>query len=192
MKKGFCIFLILVVAVYFGQLSFAKERGGKDRGGKAKEIGIEDMESRIEYDGAEYDDAEYDRAEHGDAEPTGEVGESHMKSKGPSVDDIRETMTKHVMDKSASKGTFDVVDEETGKTRHLALGKIRQRVGKTGDYYYSCADFTDVDSGEMLDVDLDVEDRSGSLSVVEVRVHKVDGKQRYTYDENDNRIPVEE
>ena len=42
----------------------------------------------------------------------------------------------------------------------------------------------------MLDLDLDVADQAGKLAVVDVRVHKVGGEERYTYDENDNRIPL--
>ena len=35
-----------------------------------------------------------------------------------------------------------------------------------------------------------MEDNGGALSVVDVRIHKVNGVERYTYDANDNRIPV--
>ena len=93
-------------------------------------------------------------------------------------------------DTLAPTGTFDVADPETGKTRKLELIRVHDRVGKTGDYYYSCADFKDTETGQMLDLDLDVEDKAGNLSVVDVRIHKEDGKERYTYDENDNRIPL--
>lgn len=87
-------------------------------------------------------------------------------------------------------GNFEVLDPDTNKTRKLSLTRVHERVGKTGDYYYSCADFQDVDSGELLDLDLDVADQNGQLKVVDVRVHKVGGKERYTYDANDNRIPL--
>jgi len=30
-----------------------------------------------------------------------------------------------------------------------------------------------------------------TIFVVDTRIHKVDGKPRYTYDENDNRIPLQ-
>ena len=111
--------------------------------------------------------------------------------KTPSQDDIRNTMKNYVMEKSKETGTFDVLDPETGKTRQLKLERVHERVGKTGDYYYSCADFKDTISGEMLDLDIDVQDTQGTLSVADVRVHKLNGKERYTYDASDNRIPVE-
>ena len=48
-----------------------------------------------------------------------------------------------------------------------------------------------VESGELLDLDIDVENKDGALAAVDVRIHKVGGKPCYTYDENDNRIPVQ-
>lgn len=110
--------------------------------------------------------------------------------KAPSADDIRAAMKNYVMEKSKGSGTFDILDPETGATRKLTLDRVHERVGKTGNYYYSCADFTDTVSGDKLDLDLDVQDNNGALSVVDVRIHKLNGKERYTYDANDNRIPV--
>ena len=84
------------------------------------------------------------------------------------------------------------MDEEvTGDTRELTLERVHERVGKTEDYYYSCADMRDAKSGELIDVDFDVEAYDDELEVVDVRVHKVNGKERYTYDEHDNRLPLE-
>lgn len=134
-------------------------------------------------------------AEHGGSAVSKEHGGTTEKEHGgtadvPSADDIRAAMKNHVMDKSRATGAFDVLDPETGKTRKLELLKVHERVGKTGDYYYSCADFKDTETGQMLDLDLDVQDKGGKLSVVDVRIHKLEGKERYTYDENDNRIPL--
>lgn len=110
--------------------------------------------------------------------------------KAPSSDDIRAAMKAYVDKKSQDTGTFDILDPETGKARKLKFERVHERVGKTGSYYYSCADFTDADSGEKFDLDLDLEDKDGKLDIVDVRIHKVNGKERYTYDEKDNRIPL--
>jgi len=134
---------------------------------------------------AEHGGASVEKKEHG-----GAAQNEHGGTSAPSADAIRAAMKNHVMDKSKATGTFDVVDPETGKTRKLELIRVHERVGKTGNYHYSCADFKDTESGQMLDLDLDVEDKGGKLSVVDVRVHKVEGKERYTYDANDNRIPL--
>lgn len=133
-------------------------------------------------------------AEHGGKEHGGEEhgGEEHAGAKvsQPSAEQIRGAMNDYVIEQSKKTGTFDVYDDEAGKMRKLSLVRVHERVGKTGDYYYSCADFKDTGSNEMLDLDLDVEYKDGNLSVADIRVHKVNGKERYTYDEKDNRIPV--
>ena len=127
-------------------------------------------------------------AEHGGRATQEHGGAAAVKT--PSADDIRTTMKNYVMDQSKATGTFDIADPETGTTRKLQLIRVHERVGKTGNYYYSCADFKDTTSGEMLDLDLDVQDQNGVLKVADVRIHKLNEKERYTYDANDNRIPV--
>ena len=110
----------------------------------------------------------------------------------PTAEQLRETIRNYVQDTSQEDGAFYVDDEVTGETRELTLDHVHERVGKTGDYYYSCADMKDMKSGELVDVDFDVEAAEGALDVVDVRIHKVNGKERYTYDDKDNRIPVPE
>lgn len=171
MKKIICFILALVVAVCFTQFSYALEHGGKEHGGGEHE--------------------EHGEMEHGDKEHGGKE-HGGIPAETPTAEDIRQTMKSHVLEQSSETETFDVYDPETGNTRKLSLLKVHERVGKTGDYYYSCADFEDTGTGEKLDLDLDVEDADGELSVVDVRIHKLDGKERYTYDENDNRIPISE
>lgn len=128
--------------------------------------------------------------EHGGKEHDGkEHGGEKVKTQ-PAAEEIKDTMKNYIMDKSKKTGAFEIVDPQTGKMRNLQLKRIHERVGKTGDYYYSCADFKDTKSGELLDLDIDVEYKSENLKVVDVRIHKVEGKERYTYDKNDNRIPV--
>ena len=132
---------------------------------------------------------EHGGQEHGGKEHGGTTAQQTKKEH--SKDDIRDAM-KSFVEAQAQKtgGNFEVIDPDTNKTRRLQMVRVHERVGKTGDYYYSCADFKDVDTGEMLDLDLDVEDQNGSLKVVDVRLHKVEGDPRFTYDENDNRIPL--
>jgi len=42
--------------------------------------------------------------------------------------------------------------------RRLELVRVHERVGKTGDYYYSCTDMKDVNSGDELDLDFNISD----------------------------------
>ena len=135
--------------------------------------------------------AEYGGKEHGGATTSAQEHGGTTQAQTPSTEDIRSAMKSYVEAESQKTGgDFEVVDPDTNQTRQLQLLRVHERVGKTGDYYYSCADFKDVNSGEMLDLDLDVADQAGKLAVVDVRVHKVGGEERYTYDENDNRIPL--
>lgn len=182
MKKMTSVFLALMGTVCFLQLSYAAEHGGKEHGG------LERVEKK-EHAGKGQAEKEHGGLERGEKEHAGKEhgGVSAVK---PSAENIRQTMKDYVMEESKETETFDVYDPEIGKARKLSLLRVHERVGKTGDYYYSCADFVDVETGQMLDLDLDVEHKGGDLSVVDVRIHKLNGKERYTYDENDNRIPV--
>ncbi len=137
-------------------------------------------------------------SEHGGRVVKNEHGGGMMKGSGhmikePSRNDIRNVMKAYVQAQAAKHGGYFMVkDVDTGKVRRLSLIRVHERIGKTGDYYYSCADFKDVDSGEKLDLDLDVDASQGMLKVVDVRIHKLNGDPRYTYDDNDNRIPLKE
>ncbi len=111
-------------------------------------------------------------------------------AEGPAPETLRQTIRDHIAHQEKLQGAFAIVDERTGGLRQLELVRVHQRVGKTGDYYYSCTDMTDVRSGDLLDLDFDVEDKNGELNVVAIRIHKDNSKPRYTYDDNDNMIPV--
>lgn len=134
--------------------------------------------------------SEHGGKEHGGVEHGGKEHGGEKLTAQPTDQEIKDVMKDYVLKQSEKNGTLEIMDPVTGKKRYLKLKRIHERVGKTGDYYYSCADFTDTQSGELLDLDIDVEYKDGNLDVVDVRIHKLDGKQRYTYDENDNRIPV--
>ena len=132
-------------------------------------------------------------AEHGGSamhEHGGATTATPAMTSTPSNDDIRNAMKGYVEEQAKASGTFDIQDPETGNLRKLSLERVHERVGKTGENYYSCADFKDTGSGELLDLDLDVKNDNGTLMVVDVRIHKLNGNPRYTYDENDNRIPL--
>jgi len=128
-------------------------------------------------------------AEHGGKEHGG-IEHGGKATAEPSAGKIKIAMKEYVENKSKKIGALEVMDTVTGKKRNLQLTRIHERVGKTGNYFYSCADFKDTQSGELLDLDIDVEHKDGELNVVDVRIHKVNGKERYTYDDKDNRIPV--
>lgn len=108
----------------------------------------------------------------------------------PSAEQIRQTIQSHVQGIAQKKGAFAIKDSETGATRNLEFVRVHDRVGKTGSLYYSCTDMRDTKTGELLDLDFDVNATGDQLEVVDARIHKVAGQARYTYDEHDNRIPL--
>ena len=108
----------------------------------------------------------------------------------PPAEAIRQTIRDYVKQVIKKDGKFTIHDDVTGTTRELALVRVHQRVGKTGPLYYSCTDMRDQQTGQVLDLDYDVKATGMRLEVVDVRIHKVNGKARYTYDNKDRRIPV--
>lgn len=108
----------------------------------------------------------------------------------PSPEMIREAIRSYIAQQEKLQGAFGILDPRTGGLRQLELVRVHDRVGKTGVYYYSCTDMKDVKTGDLLDLDFDVEDHGGNLSLAAIRIHKDNGNPRYTYDENDNLIPL--
>lgn len=109
----------------------------------------------------------------------------------PSAEELRSTIRTYIQTQEKLTGSFTIPDaQEKGKLRTLSLIRVHERVGKTGAYYYSCTDMKDVATGDQLDLDFDVADTGKELKVVAVRIHKDNGKPRYTYDEKDNLIPA--
>ena len=111
----------------------------------------------------------------------------------PSAEQLRDTIRQYIQNQEKALGNFTVPDpKDKGHLRTLSLIRVHERVGKTGDYYYSCTDMKDVATGDTLDLDFDISDTGKKLKVVAVRIHKDNGKPRYTYDSNDNLIPLSE
>ena len=109
----------------------------------------------------------------------------------PSAEQLRETIRGFIQKQENGVGNFTIPDpREKGKLRTLSLIRVHERVGKTGDYYYSCTDMKDVASGDDLDLDFDIADTGEALKVVAVRIHKDNGTPRYTYDSNDNLVAL--
>lgn len=165
MRQGSGFSLVMVMgmsgALLLSPAIFAAEHGGKEHGGTATQ-------------------------EHGGHEHGGQAVKAE-----PTAEQIRQTIRDHIASVEQEQGAFTIDDEVTGTTRTLELVRVHERVGKTGNLYYSCTDMRDAHTGELLDLDFDVDAAGGQLDVVDVRIHKLDGQARYTYDEHDNRIPLQ-
>jgi hypothetical protein len=109
----------------------------------------------------------------------------------PAVADVQSVISSYIKEQSDEMGDYDIYDPQTQETRELSLVKILDQVGKTGDNYFACGEFTDKNSNEKLDLDFDIENIGGKLSVVDVKIHKINDVTRFTYDEKGNRMAVE-
>lgn len=154
-------------------MSLAAEHGGKEHGGTTTPAATQ---------------------EHGGSTPaaTQEHGGQPIVRQEPTAEAIRQAVENYVAQVKEEDGAFTIDDDKTGETLTLDLVRVHQRVGKTGDYYYSCTDMRDPVTGKLYDLDYDVEQgEDGGLEVVDVRIHKEDGVERYTYGPNDERISLE-
>jgi len=175
MGAGFFVIGMYGLLLSAGWPAYAAERGGQEHGGTTT--------APREGSGTAVPQAK----EHGGA--TQEHGGQAVKAE-PSAEQIRQTIQSYVQGTVQKKGAFQIKDPVTGTTRKLEFVRVHDRVGKTGPLYYSCTDMRDTQTGELLDLDFDVNVTGEKLKVVDQRIHKVAGQARYTYDEHDNRVPV--
>lgn len=181
MKRGVGLGVITVIglgmlAVYGTPVS-AGEHGGKEHGGTASTATDKEHGGTV---------STATDKEHGGTAPQAALEELQE----PSPLAIRTAIRDYVTQIEKDEGGFTIEDSETDATRTLELVRVHERVGKTGSLYYSCTDMKDVENGELLDLDFDVDASGGDLNVVDVRIHKVDDEARYTYDDDDKRIPL--
>ena len=166
MKQQWVVGIVVGTLAVAPAIGWAAEHGGQEHGGATS------APTAKEHGGA--------TQEHG-----GQVAQVE-----PSAEQIRQAIRDYVTKTEQASGAFTIQDPITGNTRTLTLVRVHDRVGKTGELYYSCTDMKETSTGETLDLDFDVDASAGELNVVDVRIHKVNGQPRYTYDDKDNRIPL--
>ena len=115
--------------------------------------------------------------------------ETAVKKQGPIItaDFVKKSIQDHVDMLSAGQaGIFEIKDPELNKTWRLKLAKIHDPVrqfekeGKT--IYFTCTDFKSVDSDDVLDIDFWMVPADHTLKVIDTKIHKLNGKPRYTYE----------
>ena len=101
-----------------------------------------------------------------------------------SAENLAATLDSYVNADAALKGGyFLVIDDNTGGTLKLQLQKIhKDRLSGIGNNtYFACADFV-TDKGKVYDLDLFMKGETvDDLEIVEISVHKEDGKARYSW-----------
>ena len=155
MKALISILLVLAVAVSFSIISEAAEHPGSEHPG-----------------------AEHPGAEH--------PGKEAALSAGQIINGIKTHIDKVT---KANEGYFPVYDSKEGKGLGLKLIKVHEdRVSyiKKEGAYFACTDFVAEDGKEKYDVDFWMKKtKKGTLEVYQTKIHKKDGKPRFTYQDDE-------
>jgi hypothetical protein len=118
-----------------------------------------------------------------------------QKAKEFSATDLENAIKADIAEKSKdTNGVFKLYDPELKKTWDLTLDHVhKDRLSKlSADTYFACVDMKDR-SGKVVDVDFFLKSEDGKLAMTDTTVHKVNGKPRYNWKEEDGfwkRVPV--
>jgi len=88
----------------------------------------------------------------------------------------QKAMADHIQDNTYNS-SYIIYDAVTGELLKLKFGELHKGIVKKGEFYVSCADFTDT-TGSKYDLDFLVVENGGDFEVFEAIVHKVDGNKR--------------
>ena len=95
---------------------------------------------------------------------------------------------------AAAAGGFQVKDEKLAKDWTLKLSRVHKDriIGLGGSSFFACADFKSAEKGSKDKVDLDfyATKNGDSWTIDKVLVHKVNGVERYKYNEKNEMVPV--
>ena len=118
---------------------------------------------------------------------------SSKKAKDFSVTDLEKRIKEDIAEKSKD-GVFKVEDPELHKTWDLKLDHVHtERLSKlNADTYFACVDMKDP-NGKVIDVDFFLKSNGDKLEMTDTTIHKIEGKPRYNWKEEDGywkRVPV--
>lgn len=112
---------------------------------------------------------------------------SLLAADDPSIQGETRSNTQKAMSEHIKENTYDdkyiIYDAVTGDLLRLDFKQLHEGIVKKGDFYVSCADFTD-GQGRKYDLDFLVVNNGGNFDVYEAIVHKVDGDKRKYHVEN--------
>jgi hypothetical protein len=132
-------------------------------------------------------------AEHPTARKDSEHPAEHPKETKPvaspvTKEDMAAAVRNHVKRKTR-KGWMTLRDSATKQLLKLKLVKVHDdKLSKVGeDTYFACADFK-ASNGKTYDLDIFMKGKDAKgLAFTEVTVHKENGKERYTWKEEDGQ-----
>ncbi len=90
--------------------------------------------------------------------------------------DITTTMQEFI-EQNTVANRFIIYDAAAGELKRLKLDKLHNGIIKKGDFFVSCADFTD-DTGNKYDIDFLVGNSGKGLIALEAVVHSKNSKKR--------------
>jgi hypothetical protein len=104
-----------------------------------------------------------------------------------SADFVKKSIKENIDAQSrAQGGVFMIHDEKLNKNWRLNLSRIHDPVRsfvKNGQtIYFACVDFKSLDSPDVLDIDFWLVPKGDNFLVIDTKIHKVNGKPRYTYE----------
>ncbi|MBI2119026.1 MAG: hypothetical protein HYT97_05305 [Elusimicrobia bacterium] len=110
--------------------------------------------------------------------------------------DQYEKIVKDYVDQASAKtgGVYTIKDEVANKEWNLTLIKVHKSkicMLQANKVCFACADFQEVNGKSKLDLDFYADKaEDGTISINKVLIHKVNGKPRFTYDSQNNMVPL--
>lgn len=173
MKKLICFLSILAIAFCFSRVSIAAEHPGEHPGTPPR------TEAHSEHPGKTHtEEHPGEGAEH--------PGEKVVLSGGQIIRGIKDRISKVT---KANDGYFPLNDSKDNKSLRLKLIKVHEdKVSyiKKEDAYFACTDFITEDGKTKYDLDFWMKKTDkGNLEVYQTKIHKKDGKPRFTYQDDE-------
>ena len=90
------------------------------------------------------------------------------------TEDIKEAMSRHLVETVNQEGIFDIYDEITEEDLELVFLQIHDPVRQIGeDVYFACTDFKVKNNEEKVyDIDFWLREENGYLKVFQTKIHK--------------------
>lgn len=113
-----------------------------------------------------------------------------------SFQDDFEKVVKNYLRAEAKKtgGAYTIHDDVAKKNWKLELVKVHKNkicMLQEGKSSFACADLKEVNGANKLDLDFyATKSDDGKMSMEKVLIHKMNGKPRFTYDKENNVVPV--
>lgn len=104
----------------------------------------------------------------------------------PMESEINLAVQQHVLNSSRTSGMFEVFDAQLSKNRKLNLLMVEGPSQKIGNVFRTAVKFQDVNSGEIVDLNFDVQAAGEQIIVVNMAITKINGEDRLAQNVNNN------